>query len=194
MKSVFKIRNLKKPIPVIEEGQMVFGDVETAMCLLYKEHAGRPFPEAFNVHLLAESIARLFDEHLTVQHGYVNHLFMHEEERKEGTALHFSNKWHQVSLLIVRLRGGPKKGFLNRIPTSWLFHEPTGMIIDILPVGGELGFDKPVRHPNHPDRLPHHHDPEMPELKGKLPTKERINELWEVFERLAAQPKHRKRS
>jgi hypothetical protein len=168
---------------------MLFGDVLMLMNLVYGEYQSDPLPEYTDVHLLAESVARMFPGRLVAQHGFVYHL----AARKETNRFELPESvrklgWEVEVRFNTRYKIRPKLGHLKAVPYSWLLHERSDTVIDLIPLGGEPGVDYPVRHAPHPDRPPYNCDPKFELLRGKLPTPEKVQEVWKKFENWAKDP------
>ncbi len=174
----------------LEEGKMLWRDVTMVMNAVCVEHQKNPVFEELDVHLLSESIARMFPKYLVAQHGFLYHLASREEIRRHESPGLLRTLWREVIVYFKQDDIRPKLGYLKPVPYSWLLHERSGTIIDVVPVGGELGVDPPVRHPPHPDRLPYNLDPNFELLKGKLPTKEKVKEVWKNLESWVVDPDH----
>lgn len=185
MKKGFRSRQEIATLSPLEEGVMLFADVIIVVDLLYEEHKANPRPDYLDVHLLSESVARMFPRHLVAQHGFVYLLASREKITRFEDPYMLRKLWREVTVCFRTEDIQPKLGYLKAVPHSWLLHGKSGTIIDLLPLGAEPGVDYPVRHAPHPDRPPYNLDPKSELVQGKLPTPEKVTELWEKLEALA---------
>jgi hypothetical protein len=183
MRSSFREQLISVSTSPIEEGKRLFGAVTTVMDVLYTEHLARPRPEYIDVHLVTESVARMFPKQLIAQHGFVYHLATRTVvNRFEDPKLIRELGWEVEVRFRKEDKISPKLGYLKALPHSWLLHEGSGTIIDLIPLGAQPCVDYPVRHAQHPAQPPYNHDPGFGLLQGKLPTEVKVKALWKKLE------------
>lgn len=167
----------------LEESKMLFGSITMVMDILYTEHLVRPHPDYIDVHLVTESLARMFPDRVCAQQGFAYHLAARKAvNRFEDPKIVRKLGWEVELRFRKEDKISPKLGYLKALPHSWLLHERSGTIIDIMPLGAEPGVDYPVRHALHPSQPPYNHDPKFELLQGKLPTETKVTELWNKLE------------
>ncbi len=183
MRSSFRAQSSLKPSSPLEEGKLIFGSVVMVMDVLYTEYLARPDPDYIDVHLVTESIAKMFPGRLQVQRGFVYHVAVRAAVNRYEDPQTIRNLGWEVEM---RFRNeskiSPKLAYLKALPHSWLLHERSGTIIDLIPLGAEPGVDYPVRHAPHPGQPPYNVDPTFDLLRGKLPTQAKVETLWKKLE------------
>jgi hypothetical protein len=162
----------------LEESEKLFGSVSAVMDMLYTEHLSRPRPEYIDVHLVCESIARMFPGNLIAQHGYVYQLAARKEVNRFENPEALMRYGREVTVCFKKEYIEPQLGYMKTFAHSWLLHKESGMIIDVIPLGAQPGVDYPVRHMLNTYQPPFNLDPKFELLKGKIPGEQKIKALW----------------
>lgn len=162
---------------ILEKGEFLSGQVQVVIDRLYVKHRESPLPEYLDVHLLVCAFEMMFPKLLRAHHGFLVDVV----PIIDGVLIH--KDWTLHSLTSRTAGSAPLSVVMKQIPHSWLLHEESGTMIDVIPLGCKPGVVYPICRPPHPDRPKYISDTaQFKRLRGKFPSIKEANELRELLE------------
>ncbi len=162
---------------VLEKGEVLCGQVLVVIDRLYVKHRESPLPQYLNVHLLVSAFEMMFPKLLQAHYGFL------VDVAPEVAGSLMNSDWKPHSLISRTHDSLPLPVVMNQVPHSWLLHEESGTMIDVIPLGCKPGTTYPVCRPPHPHRPKYiSNTAHFKILGGKLPEIKEVNQLRKELE------------